>query len=158
MDYYKVLKCERTDPLDKIKRNYRKLALKYHPDKNPNGEEQFKRIAEAYEVLSDPISRKEYDKTGVFVYNYDKKDPMQTFREVFKEMPEEVTDALKTMVQKVSNSREYSLLKLVYNSMPNSSRKSLETRATNFAQINEIPKEFINIVEPLFTDKTNKNK
>ena len=158
MDYYKILKCERTDTLDKIKRNYRKLALKYHPDKNPNGEEQFKRIAEAYEVLSDPISRKEYDKTGVFVYNYDKKDPMQTFREVFKEMPEEVTDALKTMVQKVSNSREYSLLKLVYNSMPNSSRKSLETRATNFAQINEIPKEFINIVEPLFTDKTNKNK
>ena len=150
MDYYKILKCERTDPLDKIKRNYRKLALKYHPDKNPNGEEQFKRIAEAYEVLSDPISRKEYDKTGIFVYNYDKKDPMQTFREVFVEMPEEVTDALKTMIESISDSREFSLLKMVYNSLPQNTKTNMSTKAYSFVETNQVPDKFIEIVQPLW--------
>ena len=48
MDYYQILNCDKTDPIEKKK--YRKLALQYHPDKNPDGEEHFKKIAEAYEV------------------------------------------------------------------------------------------------------------
>ena len=54
-DYYKVLGVSRNATNDEIKKAYRKMALKYHPDKNkdPGSEEKFKEIAEAYDVLSD---------------------------------------------------------------------------------------------------------
>ena len=54
-DYYKILGVARDASEDQIKKAYRKLALKYHPDKNrsPGAEEKFKEIAEAYDVLSD---------------------------------------------------------------------------------------------------------
>ena len=66
-DYYEVLGLERGATLDDIKRAYRKLALKYHPDKNPGdpaAEESFKEAAEAYGVLSDPDKRANYDRYG----------------------------------------------------------------------------------------------
>ena len=66
-DYYEVLGIEKTATLDEIKRAYRKLAIKYHPDKNPGdktAEEKFKQCAEAYEVLSDPQRRQRYDQFG----------------------------------------------------------------------------------------------
>lgn len=63
MDYYAVLGVEKNAPADKIKQAYRSLARKYHPDvnKDPGAEDKFKEIAEAYEVLSDPQKRQEYD-------------------------------------------------------------------------------------------------
>lgn len=65
-DYYKVLGIGRDANETEIKKAYRKLALKYHPDKNksPGAEEKFKDIAEAYEVLSDPKKKSTYDKFG----------------------------------------------------------------------------------------------
>ena len=63
-DYYKILGVERNASADDIKKAYRKLAIKYHPDKNPNNkasEEKFKEINEANEVLGDPEKRKKYD-------------------------------------------------------------------------------------------------
>ncbi len=63
-DYYKVLGVERNATLADIKKSYRKLALKYHPDKNqtnPNAKEQFIKIQEAYEVLKDAEKKKKYD-------------------------------------------------------------------------------------------------
>jgi curved DNA-binding protein len=63
-DYYKILGVEQKASIDDIKKAYRKLALKYHPDKNPNNkaaEDKFKEINEANEVLSDPEKRKKYD-------------------------------------------------------------------------------------------------
>ena len=66
-DYYKVLGVERQASEDQIKRAYRDLAKKYHPDKNPGdkaAEEKFKSINEAYEVLKDPQKRKRYDQLG----------------------------------------------------------------------------------------------
>lgn len=66
-DYYKIIGVEKSATKDEIKKAYRKLAMKYHPDRNPNdkaAEEKFKEITEANEVLSDPEKRKKYDTLG----------------------------------------------------------------------------------------------
>src|SRR5579875_1936504 len=66
-DYYEVLSVERTASDGEIKSAYRKLAMQYHPDRNPNNpsaEEKFKECSEAYAVLSDPDKRAAYDRFG----------------------------------------------------------------------------------------------
>lgn len=66
-DYYKILGIERTASQEDIKKAFRKLAVKYHPDKNPGdkkAEEKFKEVNEANDVLSDPEKRKKYDQFG----------------------------------------------------------------------------------------------
>ena len=66
-DYYEVLGVERTAAAEEIKRAYRKLAVKFHPDKNPDdphAEEKFKELGEAYDVLMDPEKRAAYDRFG----------------------------------------------------------------------------------------------
>ena len=66
-DYYEVLGVERGASAEAMKKAYRKLALQFHPDKNPGdkqAEERFKEVAEAYDVLSDPEKRARYDRFG----------------------------------------------------------------------------------------------
>jgi len=65
-DYYKILGVPRAASEDEIKKAYKKMALKYHPDKNknPGAEEKFKEVAEAYEVLSDKQKREIFDRYG----------------------------------------------------------------------------------------------
>src|SRR5215203_3119177 len=64
VDLYKVLEVSKEAPQDEIRRSYRRLARKYHPDANPGdreAEERFKEIQQAYEILSEPEKRREYD-------------------------------------------------------------------------------------------------
>lgn len=73
-DYYKILGVEKTADVKTIKKSYRELARRYHPDANPGdkkSEERFKEISEAYEVLSDPEKRKRYDEIGPDWQNFD---------------------------------------------------------------------------------------
>ena len=67
-DYYEILGVPKDATEDQIRRAYKKLAIKWHPDKNPDNkkqaEEKFKEISEAYSVLSDPKKKNEYDNGG----------------------------------------------------------------------------------------------
>src|SRR5580698_4144509 len=66
-DYYEILNVSKTSSADEIKKSYRKVAMQYHPDRNPGdkaAEEKFKEAAEAYEVLSDTDKRAQYDRYG----------------------------------------------------------------------------------------------
>jgi molecular chaperone DnaJ len=66
-DYYEVLGVDKSTPKDELKKSYRKLAMKYHPDRNPddaNASEKFKELSEAYEILSDDQKRQAYDQFG----------------------------------------------------------------------------------------------
>ena len=68
-DYYSILGVNKTASADRIKKQFRKLALKYHPDRNQGNkaaEAKFKEISEAYEVLSDPDKRAKYDRFGQY--------------------------------------------------------------------------------------------
>jgi DnaJ-class molecular chaperone len=72
-DYYKILGVERSASADEVRKVYRKLAMQYHPDRNPGdkgAEDKFKEINEAYQVLSDPEKRARYDKLGSAYSNW----------------------------------------------------------------------------------------
>ncbi|VDN00184.1 unnamed protein product [Thelazia callipaeda] len=67
IDYYEILGVDKNATEQQIKNNYKKLALKFHPDRNPgdhNAAEQFKKMSIAYAVLSDPNKRRQYDLSG----------------------------------------------------------------------------------------------
>ena len=96
-DYYEVLSVSRDADGTEIKKSYRKLAIKYHPDKNPDdheAEEKFKELGEAYDVLSDDQKRSAYDRYGHRAFSngtgasaggggFGGADPFDIFREVF---------------------------------------------------------------------------
>lgn len=94
-DYYEVLSVQRNASGDELKKSYRRLAVQYHPDKNPGdpkAEERFKELGEAYDVLSDPDKRAAYDRFGHAAFAQGTAgagrgggfhDPFDLFREMF---------------------------------------------------------------------------
>jgi molecular chaperone DnaJ len=99
-DYYEILLVQRTATEEEIKKSYRKLAVKFHPDKNPGdktAEEKFKELSEAYEVLNDAQKRAAYDQYGHAAFDPRQRagrgggggggfhDPFEIFREVFNQ-------------------------------------------------------------------------
>lgn len=113
-DYYKILNLDKHASQSDIKKSYKKLALKYHPDKNisnkKKNEEIFKDISEAYQILGDPNNRKKYDS----LYNLENiieltqedlnkifglfKKPSQVFSDVFDYIPNEYQEVGKSLV------------------------------------------------------------
>lgn len=101
-DYYKILGVDKSCSESELKKAYRKMALKFHPDKNkdPDASEKFKEVGEAYEILKDPEKRKIYDQYGeeglkrgmggpgpdfseYNSFNFSSFDPHETFRQFF---------------------------------------------------------------------------
>ena len=94
-DYYEILEVEKAADGEEIKKSYRRLAVKFHPDKNPGdkvAEEKFKELGEAYEALSDPQKRAAYDQYGHAAFDPRRRgggrgggfhDPTDIFREMF---------------------------------------------------------------------------
>ena len=87
-DYYKILNIQKDASEDEIKKTYRKLALLYHPDKNPGNDEaceKFKEISEAYGILGNNDKRKQYDLMGMVDENFMHEDPFSVFNQIFQQ-------------------------------------------------------------------------
>ena len=113
MDYYKILELEEGCTKEEIKKKFRLLCLKYHPDKNNGEDSHFKKINEAYETLYDNEKRKRYN-----------------IQRIFKniEFTEEDYYLLEKYYHQFINSNEFKLMKLLYQSIPDESKQSLWRR------------------------------
>lgn len=113
MDYYQILELDETCSKDEIKKKYRSLSLKYHPDKNNGEDSHFKKINEAYETLSDEEKRKKYN-----------------IQRLFKniEFTEEDHHLLDKYYQQLIHSNEFKLMKLLYRSIPDHIKQSVWDR------------------------------
>lgn len=122
-NYYDILGVPKTASIEEIKIAFRRLALLYHPDKNPNTKELFVKILNAYEVLSDPVQRKKYDNgflTEIKLYpssNNQKKNKWditeedikrrQYYKEYFEKLKKEYTKEKQKYEEEVKTYNEW---------------------------------------------------
>ncbi|CAG2116359.1 unnamed protein product [Medioppia subpectinata] len=102
--YYDTLEVSPDCTVPELKRAYKKLALRYHPDKNPDGADRFKLIARAYEVLSDADRRQAYDTGGEAAVNgsgQPQSSPFDLFQQFFGQSSEDITKELKVTLQEL---------------------------------------------------------
>ena len=103
-NHYSTLEVDRNATESEIKKSYRKLAMKYHPDKCSGEEEKFKKIAEAYSILSDKTKKAQYDICGFAEINIG--DPMEIFTEIFADFkPDIFANISDNIIGKFSNSK-----------------------------------------------------
>lgn len=117
MDYYKILNVNLDSSKEEIKKNYYKLCLKYHPDKNNGDDTHFKKISEAYEHLSNDKKRKIYFFKKLF--NYD------SFNDSEYEL-------LSSYYDKLINSNEFKLMMLIFKSIPDHIKIDLYNRYKSY--------------------------
>lgn len=150
MDYYKLLGIERDATIREIKKAYRRAAFRCHPDRNPRerkeeSEREFKKISEAYQVLSDPIQRRIYDcsgKTDDFIDFVAAKD---LFKELFPNMSGDISD------------ESWEIIDGIFNDIENG--KSFMDIAKGLPYLKILKKQlpnFIDIIREYFSDYTTK--
>ena len=119
MDYYKILEIDESSTKEEIKKKYRLLCLKYHPDKNNGDDVHFKKINEAYEILIDDEKRERYNISRYFgKIDFTEEDYLY----------------FKKYYDSFINSNEFKLMKLLYNSIPEKIKKDLWKR---FQKVNQ---------------------
>lgn len=108
-DYYSILLIDRTSTKTEIKESYKRLALKYHPDRNreEGAEEHFKKISEAYQVLSDPNKRKIYDSSGNIDFSFD--DPLILFQRLFPNISPEVVNIGCNIIKHINENENFDI-------------------------------------------------
>jgi len=110
-DCYKILGCPRGSDPEEFKKAYRKLAIKWHPDKNPNNKEatkMFQKISEAYNILTDEERRKEYDIKSRYNNNNDNTDMRST---------QDINDTLKKYIPKDGKGMSHQDVDNLYNAI-----------------------------------------
>ena len=123
-DYYEILGVSKSASEDEIKKAYRKMAVKYHPDKNPSQEAKvkFQVIGEAYQVLSDEKLRKVYDKEGKEGLSGDRTevavnnvDPSLVYTFLFgNDSFNDISDGLEIVIEKLSARHRYLTKNLIF--------------------------------------------
>ena len=144
MNYYKILGVDRNASPEEIKKAYRKMAMKYHPDRNKNNdaEERFKEISKAYQILSDSSKRFQYDTIGNSS-NFNFIPAQELFKKIIVEIPNEI---LKMGHMLFENSENYPNL------------KKLATKISNKYNLKKKSKDVFNFGANLFSkDNNSKN-
>ena len=120
MDYYEILEIDKNASLKDIKSSYKRLAIKYHPDKNKNDInccEKFKQISEAYQVLSNETKRRNYD-NGIKIDTIKFDNPTELFKNFFKDIPWEYIDLANSFLLQFLESPECDLTLKIIENMP----------------------------------------
>ena len=97
-NFYRILNVDENSTLDEIKRQYRTLALRHHPDRDTGNDELFKRINEAYETLSDEEKRREYDRS-LYKYEYEDVRERDTLNALFKDVMNRTEEQQKVVIR-----------------------------------------------------------
>tara|TARA_B110000285_G_C15053092_1_gene578069 strand:- start:64 stop:1332 length:1269 start_codon:yes stop_codon:yes gene_type:complete len=159
VNYYSILIIGENSSKEEIKKAYHKAALKYHPDKNKddNAEEMFKKVVEAYEVLSDPYKKKKYDNSLKYKLNFDFKlsPEILNFSKYFfsEENINKFTNISSTISKEISNLNLPPYFDTIFNSLTHNFRNNtIKDLVTEYQEF----KKFYHINEDKFKQRENR--